>query len=270
MRKEASLDGSMLTQGADRYAHDARITGYGSMRRADARILRRIAKAVGGAVSVLNIGAGTGGYEPPDRRVVTVEASEAAIRRRAKTSAPVVKGEVEHLPFKDGSFAASMSILTIQHWADPVAGLREMARVSSRRAVVLTLDPEVFGGFWLYRYFTDAAFLESMRSPRIAAIVDALGGDARVETVPIPHDCRDGFIGAYWRRPSLYLEQRVRRSIATLNEIGDDNLLDGLRRLSEDLASGAWEASHGWLLGRDEIDLGYRLITAEYPQQRIA
>jgi SAM-dependent methyltransferase len=234
------------------------------MRRADARILRRVAKAVGGAASVLNIGAGTGGYEPPDRRVVTIEASEAVIKRRAKTSAPVVKGEVERLPFKDRSFAASMSILTIQHWGDPVAGVREMARVSSRRAVVFTLDPEVFGGFWLYRYFSDAAFLESMRYPKISAITAALGGDVRVETVPIPFDCRDGFIGAYWRRPSLYLEQRVRRTIATLQEIGDDNLLDGLRRLSEDLASGAWESANGWLLQRDEIDLGYRLIVAEY------
>lgn len=254
----------MLTHDRNPFAYDARIAGYGPMRRADARILQRIAKAVGGAASVLNIGAGTGGYEPPDRRVVTVEASEAVIKRRAKTSAPVVKAEVEHLPFKDRSFAASMAILTIQHWEDPIAGLHEMARVSSRRAVVLTLDPEVFGGFWLYRYFSDAAFLESMRYPKLSAITKALGGDTRIETVPVPHDCRDGFIGAYWRRPSLYLEQRVRRTIATLQEIGDDDLLDGLRRLSEDLASGAWEAANGWLLNRDEMDLGYRLIVAEY------
>ncbi len=259
------MDGPILTQDRNPYAYDARLAGYGPMRRADARILRRVAKAVGGAASVLNIGAGTGGYEPPDRRVVTIEASEAVIKRRAKTSAPVVKGEVERLPFKDRSFAASMSILTVQHFGDPVAGLREMARVSSRRAVVFTLDPEVFGGFWLYRYFSDAAFLESMRYPKISAITAALGGDVRVETVPIPHDCRDGFIGAYWRRPSLYLEQRIRRTIATLQEIGDDNLLDGLRRLSEDLASGAWESVNGWLLQREEIDLGYRLIVAEYP-----
>lgn len=257
----------MLTQDRNPYAYDARIVGYGPMRRADARILRRVAKAVGGAASVLNIGAGTGGYEPPDRRVVTVEASESVIRRRAKTSAPVVKSEVERLPFKDRSFAASMSILTIQHWSDPIAGLREMARVSSRRAIVFTLDPEVFGGFWLYRYFSDAAFLESVRFPKVSAIASALGGNVRVETVPIPHDCRDGFIGAYWRRPSLYLEQRVRRTIPTLHEIGDDDLLEGLGRLSEDLASGAWEAANGWLLERDEVDLGYRLITAEYTQR---
>lgn len=254
----------MLTQDRNPFAYDARVAGYGPTRRADPRILRRVAKAVGGAASVLNIGAGTAGYEPPDRRVVTIEASEHVIKRRAQTAAPVVKGDVERLPFKNGSFAASMSILTIQHWEDPIAGLHEMARVSSRRAVVFTLDPEVFGGFWLYRYFTDAAFLESMRYPKIPAIVRALGGDARVETVPVPADCRDGFIGAYWRRPSLYLDQRIRRTIATLQEIGDDDLLDGLRRLSTDLASGAWEAANGWLLNRDEIDLGYRLIVAEY------
>lgn len=262
------MDGSMLTQDRNPFAYDARVTGYGPVRRADPRILRRVAKAVGGAASVLNIGAGTAGYEPPDRRVVAIETSDRAITRRAKSAAPVVKGDVERLPFKDGSFAAAMSILTIQHWEDPIAGLRELARVSSRRAVVLTLDPEVFGGFWLYRYFTDAAFLESMRYPKIAAITKALGGDVRIETVPVPADCRDGFIGAYWRRPSLYLDQRIRRTIATLHEIGDDDLLDGLRRLSDDLASGAWEAANGWLLTHDEIDLGYRLVVAEYSPPR--
>lgn len=261
------MDGSMLTQDRNPYAYDARVAGYGPVRRADPRILKRVAKAIGGAASVLNIGAGTVGYEPPDRRVVAIETGDRAIRRRSQSAAPVVKAEVERLPFKDGSFAATMSILTIQHWSDPIAGLHELARVASRRAVILTLDPEVFGGFWLYRYFTDAAFLESMRYPKISAVARALGGDVRIETVPVPYDCRDGFIGAYWRRPSLYLDQRVRRTIATLQEIGDDDLLDGLRRLSEDLASGAWEAANGWLLGRNEIDLGYRLIVAEYPQR---
>ena len=113
------MDGSTVATHLSPFAHDARITGYGPIRRPDPRILRHIARAVGGAASVLTIGAGTQGYEPPDRRVVAIEASEDLIRRRAGDGAPVVKADVEHLPFKTDSFAAALSVLTIPHWNDP-------------------------------------------------------------------------------------------------------------------------------------------------------
>lgn len=238
--------------------------GYGPYRRADPRILRQIARAVGGAASVVNIGAGTGAYEPPNRRVVAVEPSDTIIAQRRAGSAPVVKAFAEALPFKDGGYAASMAILTLHHWQDPIAGLHEMQRVSRRRAVVLTMDPNKISEFWFYRYFPDVAWADSLRFPSLATVADALGGDVRIEDVPVPHDCRDGFLGAYWRRPSAYLEARVRRTISPLAMIGDDDLLNGLRHLSDDLRSGAWESAHSWLLELDELDVGYRLVVADY------
>ncbi len=238
--------------------------GYGSTRRADPRILRRIAKAVGGAASLVNIGAGTGAYEPPNRRVVAVEPSDAVIAQRRRGSAPVVKAYAESLPFRDGEYAASMALLTIHHWSDPIAGLHEMRRVSRRRAIVLTMDPSKASDFWFSEYFPEVSWWDSVHFPSIAAIGEALGGDVRVEEVPIPYDCRDGFLGAYWRRPSAYLDARLRRGISTLAAIGDDDLLGGLARLSEDIRSGRWDDEHAWLLDREELDLGYRLIVAEY------
>jgi SAM-dependent methyltransferase len=238
--------------------------GYGAVRRADPRILQRIAKAVGGAPSVVNIGAGTGSYEPPNRRVVAVEPSDAMIAQRRSGAAPVVKASAESLPFKDGGYSAAMAILTIHHWDDPLKGLREMRRVARRRAVVLTLDPEAIGDYWFYDYFPDIARADSHRFPPIDEVMDALGGDVRVEIVPVPYDCKDGFLGAYWRRPSAFLASHVRRAISTLAAVGDDDLLDGLARLSDDLRSGAWELANSWLMERTELDLGYRLVVAEY------
>jgi len=234
------------------------------MRRADPRFLRHIAKAVGGAASVLTVGAGTSGYEPPDRRVVALELGDTMIAARADGTAPVVKGAVEALPFRDDTFAASMAVLTMEHWSDPIAGLHELARVATRRAIVLTVDPSRLNDFWLYRYFPDAAFLQSTRLPSVRQVCEALGGETRVVPIPIPHDCRDNIIAAHWRRPSAYLERRVRQRIAVLAEMGDDHLLDDLRRLSEDLRSGAWDAAHGWMTTQNEMDLGYRLVVAEY------
>ena len=240
------------------------IGGYGSTRRADPRILRRVAAAVGGAPSVVNIGAGAGSYEPPNRRVVAVEPSEMVIAQRRPGSAPVVKATAEHLPFKDGAYSAAMAILTLHHWDDPMAGLAEMRRVARRRAVVLTLDPHAMDAFWFYHYFPQVAAADAERFPALSDVVAVLGGETRVETVPIPHDCRDGFLGAYWRRPSAYLETRVRRTISSLTAIGDDELLDGLAWLASDIRSGAWDAAYSWLYQQDEMDLGYRLVVAEY------
>lgn len=258
------MDGSVLAKNGNPFAYDVQARGYGPTRRADQQLLRALARAIGGAASVLNIGSGTAAYEPPDRRVVAVEPGPAQIASRPTGAAPVVRGVAEALPFRDRSFAAAMSVLTLQHWSDPIAGLREMARVATRRAVVLTIDPDALRNFWLYRYLPDLAFLESVRNPPLGAVQAALGGVSRVETIMIPHDCRDSILGAYWRRPSLYLDRRVRQRVPILAEIGDDDLLDGLRRLSEDIASGAWEASYGWTQGLTEMDLGYRLVVAEY------
>ncbi|MGA8745903.1 MAG: class I SAM-dependent methyltransferase [Solirubrobacterales bacterium] len=104
-------------------AYDQIGRGYGDVRHPDPRITARIEAALGAARSVLNVGAGTGSYEPPNREVVAVEPSSEMIAQRPTGSAPVVQASAEALPFDDDSFDAAMAIITVQHWADVAAGL---------------------------------------------------------------------------------------------------------------------------------------------------
>lgn len=258
------MDGSRLAETGNLFAYDATTNGYGPVRHADPRILQYIARAVGGAASVLTVGAGTGEYEPPDRRVIAVEPGDQTIALRGPDAAPVVKGVAEALPFRDRSFAASMAILTMEYWTDPVMGLHELARVAARRAIVLTVDPLLIDDFWLYRYIPQAAFLQATRCPTIDTVRAALGGTTRVIPIPVPHDCADTIIAAHWRHPAAYLDREVRHRIAVLAELGDDDILEGLDRLAKDIRSGAWEATFGWMRARTQMDLGYRLVVAEY------
>src|SRR3954466_10997878 len=94
--------------------------GYTATRRTDPRIAARIWAALGDARSVLNVGAGTGSYEPPDRHVVAAEARRPMAAQRATRS---VRALAEDLPFHDGSFDAAMAVLSDHHWPDPIAGL---------------------------------------------------------------------------------------------------------------------------------------------------
>jgi SAM-dependent methyltransferase len=115
--------------------------GYAGLRRPDPRIAARLAAALGPAASLLNIGAGTGNYEPQDGRVVAVEPSREMIRQRPQGAAPAIQAVAAHLPFVDGAFEAALAVLTVHHWPDPVAGLRELRRVTRGRIVILTFDP---------------------------------------------------------------------------------------------------------------------------------
>lgn len=234
--------------------------GYAEQRRPDPRIARQILAALGDARSVVNVGAGTGSYEPDDRAVVAVEPSEVMLAQRAAEAAPVVRGVAEVLPFPDSAFDAALGVLTVHHWSDLDAGLAELCRVAARR-VVLAFDQPKAATFWLAEYFPETAAIEAARAPRLEHIVDALAAD-RVAIVPIPHDCTDGFAGAYWRRPDAYLDPGVRAGISSLAVMPDHELEPGLARLRADLESGAWHERHADLLALDEIDLGYRLVIA--------
>jgi SAM-dependent methyltransferase len=234
---------------------------YARRRRPDPRIAAAISSALGDAQSVLNVGAGTGSYEPPNRSVVAVEPSAVMIAQRSTRSAPAVQARAESLPFSDGAFDAAMAVLTIHHWADRAGGMSECARVARERVVVLTWDPEA-DAFWLVReYFPQFAERDRELFPAIEAYADAFGPDAHVEvaTVPIPRDCIDGFLGAYWARPEAYLDPAVRAGMSSFVRPG---LEQGLEQLRGDLASGAWSTRHGHLLEMDALDLGYRLVVA--------
>ena len=240
-------------------AHYDRIgVDYAKLRKPDARIARAIERALGDAETILNVGAGTGSYEPADRKVTALEPSCEMIRQRPAGSCPVIQGCAEALPFVDRSFDASMALLTVHHWIDQAKGLREMRRVTRGPLVLLTYDPS-FRGFWLADYIPELIALDEAQMPRIADY-EAWLGPVSIATIPIPHDCSDGFLCAYWRRPSAYLDPRVRAAISSFWKLGDVSA--ALARLERDLEDGAWERRYGALLALDSLDLGYRLVVA--------
>ena len=236
--------------------------GYSVTRLRDPRIADRIIQALGDSARVVNVGAGAGSYEPRDRMVVAVEPSATMIRQRPVGSAPVIRGVAESLPLADGAVDAALAILTVHHWTDPGRGFVEMRRVAQIRVVILTWDQDVWESFWLIReYLPCIRDLDRRRALAIADIVSAFGG-SQILRVPIPHDCIDGFHGAFWRRPEAYLDPRVRSGISTYAVMSPDERDEGLQRLAADIQSGDWEDRHRDLLDLDEVDLGYRLIVA--------
>jgi SAM-dependent methyltransferase len=249
--------GSVGSAGAPLYDRIGR--DYASYRKPDPRIARAIRAVLGDAQSVLNVGAGSGSYEPSDRSVVAVEPSLEMIRQRAADAAPVVQGSAENLPFSDASFDATLAILTIHHWVDLARGLREMQRVARQRVVLLTFDHE-HADFWLVRdYFPEIPAYDRTIAPTLAEL-EVMLGPLAVHPVFVPHDCTDGFGGAYWRRPSMYLDAGARAAMSSFRVVPDVG--PGLARLRSDIDSGRWAARNADLLDRSELDLGYRLIVA--------
>lgn len=232
---------------------------YAVTRRTEPRIATQIWAALGDARTVLNVGAGTGNYEPPDRDVLAVEPSAVMRAQRPTGAAPCVAASAERLPFTDQSFDAAMAVATVHHWPDPIAGLREMQRVA-RRVVVFTFDRDGLNKFWLIRdYIPELATLVAGH-PSATEQAEALG--ARIEPVPIPWDCVDGFPEAYWRRPEAFLDDNVRRGISIWRRLGPDVEQRAVRQLRDDLDSGRWAERNRAITGLDAADLGLRLVVA--------
>ena len=223
---------------------------YTVTRRTEPRIAAQVWAALGDAETVLNVGAGTGSYEPSDRDVTAVEPSAVMRTQRPAGAAQCVAAVAESLPFEDQAFDAAMAIATVHHWKDPIAGLREMRRVA-RRVVVFTFDSSDTGWrhrFWLTRdYLPEVADL-LVGQPSLTELARAIG--ARIEAVLIPWDCADGFFEAYWRRPEAYLDEHVRRGVSVWAKVGPDAERRAVHRLRDDLASGRWAERN-----RDLVDL---------------
>lgn len=235
--------------------------GYGNWRRPDPRIAEQFARALGGARTVLNVGAGAGSYEPTDRDVVAVEPSSVMIAQRPIDAAPVVQATADPLPFAADTFDAAMALLTIHHWPDPVAGLREMRRVTRGPILVFGFDLDAHAHQWLTTdYLPEAAALDRDVIGE-AEVIEALGG-GRVESVTVPADCTDGFMYAYWQRPEVYLDAGARQAISGIARLSDDVVLPAMAHLKDDLEDGSWMRRHGHLLELDEWDAGYRLVVA--------
>ncbi|MER6916948.1 MerR family transcriptional regulator [Streptomyces sp. NPDC000594] len=235
---------------------------YPTTRRTEPRIAAQVWEALGDARTVLNVGAGTGSYEPPDRDVTAVEPSAVMRAQRPADAAPCVAARAESLPFEDGSFDAAMAFSTVHHWHDPIAGLREMRRVA-RRVVVFTHEAGDTGWrhrFWLTRdYLPEVAELVAGR-PSVDRLAAAIG--ARMEPVLIPWDCADGFFEAHWRRPEAYLDEEVRRGVSVWTRVGPEAEQRAVSGLRDDLASGRWPERNRELVGLDAAELGLRLLVA--------
>lgn len=231
---------------------------YDQLRKPDPRIAVAIRAALRQAKTVLNVGAGTGSYEPADPQVTALEPSLEMIRQRRPSAAKVVQGSVERLPFQDDSFDASMAILTIHHWPNKKAGLHEMRRVTRNQIVLLTFDPSHRP--WLTDYLPELATLDEAQMPALSDYQRWLGA-VNVTPVMVPHDCSDGFLYAYWRRPEVYLDARKRSGSSSFWAIR--NAETGLQRLRQDIETGEWERRYAQLLTQEVYDAGYRLVVTE-------
>ena len=234
--------------------------GYRAYRKPDSRIGAAILNEIGDGETILNVGAGVGSYEPLSKRVIALEPSRIMLRQRSSTSAPAVQGVAEALPFSPSSFDVATAFLTLHHWTDWREGLTEMRRVARRRVVILTWQG--FGNYWLLDYFPQMREADEPLFPSMEEMRSVLG-PFRLVTVPIPGDCTDGFMCAYWKRPRAYLDPGVRRAISTFARIND--VEEGLARLQRDLDEGAWQEKYGSLLEQFELDLGYRLMVVDAP-----
>ena len=239
---------------------------YAQSRRPDPRIASVIEEALGDATSVVNVGAGTGAYEPLDRMVIAVEPSEVMIRQRPPEAAPCLQGSAEALPLETASVDAAMAVLSAHHWTDLERGLSEMARVARKRVVLLTWVPDTVP-FWLVEdYFPEIAVNDRKVFPSAAALTAMLErtiGPVHMAPVPIPHDCTDTYC-AYWRRSDAYLNADIRSAMSAFARIDAEA---GVARLRADLASGRWAERNRHLLALDALDLGHRVLRCEIGRQ---
>jgi SAM-dependent methyltransferase len=242
--------------------YDAIGIDYSHVRRPDPRIEAQLHRHLGHAAPVINVGAGAGSYEPTDRAVVAVEPSPTMLEQRATGAAAAVRGLAGHLPFADGTFGGAMALLTIHHWPDPLAGLRELRRVTQGPVVVLTFDHTVHARQWLVTEYLPAMAELDTDVPSAEEIAEALGG-GRVEGLAVPHDCTDGFCHAWWRRPGAYLDPAVRAGISGIARLPAPMVDAAMARLAADLENGAWHRTHAELLDADQIDAGYRIVVSE-------
>jgi SAM-dependent methyltransferase len=237
--------------------------GYNLQRRPDPRIQTVINSALGDAATVVNVGAGTGSYEPLDRWVLAVEPSVTMLAQRPPDAAPAVRATAEAIPLADKAVDVGLAILTVHHWADAQTGLDELVRVS-RRQIVLTWDPVTMSrSFWLIREYLPEIGRREAAAAALGAVTAGLfrhHREVEVRPVPIPADCTDSFLAAHWRRPHAYLDPDVRAAASGIAGLPSDVVGPAVQRLTDDLAGGRWQRRHHDLLGRDSLDLGYRLV----------
>jgi SAM-dependent methyltransferase len=254
-------------QEMERALYDRIGQSYSATRQTDPRLAELIWEALGNAETVLNVGAGSGAYEPRDRSVCAVEPSAVMIAQRPASAARAVQASAEALPFADGSFDVVMAVLSDHHWRDRRQGLHELRRVARRRVVLFNANPAEADWFWLTAEYLPG-FLDLIPARYRAAgawqrELEGLLGPLMLVAAPIPHDCADGFYGAFWRRPAAYLEAPVRAGISVFAALDADDVARAVHELDADLRSGLWDERHRDLRDRSELHLGYYVAIAE-------
>jgi SAM-dependent methyltransferase len=242
------------------FDYDALGKTYAQQRRTDPRIARLVHEALGSARTVLNVGAGAGSYEPADRHVIAVEPSAEMRAQRPAHLTPAIHGIAEKLPLDDLSVDAAMALVTVHQWGDLEKGLAELVRVTRGPIVVLTFDGDALSRIWLAEYAPELFAVERRRYPAIAGICAGLGAGCTVSPVPIPFDCVDGFIDAFYGRPEQFLDPAVRKSQSAWGFVEPAVEERIVAALEADLASGAWDARHGHLRTQPWFEGAVRLI----------
>ena len=238
--------------------------GYAATRREDGRIARRIHDALGDASSVVNVGAGTGSYEPEDRHMIAVEPSDVMAGQRPSHRVPAIRAAADDLPLRDGSVDAAMAILTLHHWdAAQERGVRELRRVARDRVVILTYDARVSARMWLVAdYLPEVAQLDARILPAPEVLAGWLGGAVEVSPVPLHRDTSDWMLGSFWAHPERALDERARANTSSFARMPADVVQRAVAALRRDLDDGTWDARHGELRSLDEYDVGLRLVVA--------
>lgn len=243
------------------FDYEQRGLQYSSQRRTDPRIAAYIQDALGSAKTVLNVGSGTGSYEPEDKFVISVEPSATMRRlRQAMNRSPALIAKADHLPFDDNSFDASMALLTVHHWPDIAKGLKEMQRVSKGAVIVMTFDPDSLNTFWNSNYFPQLIEVEKARYPNVSTLKQLLGGKCEIIPVPIPLDCVDGFQEAYYGRPEEFLKPEVRKAQSAWGFLPRGLEEEYVQAFSTELKSGEWDRKYGHFRNEPFFSGALRLI----------
>jgi SAM-dependent methyltransferase len=239
-------------------------TEYAATRREDPELRERIHVALGDGRSVVNVGAGTGSYEPRDRHLVAIEPSDVMAAQRPPGLAPAIRATAAALPLRNGAVDAAMAILTIHHWdREQARGVRELRRVARGPVVIVTYDPAVSAEMWLFRdYLHEVAELDRRIFPPPHQLAAWLGWDVSIQVVPTSRDTPDWTLGSFWAHPERVLDASARNATSGFARMSPAVVQRVAKTVARDLRTGAWDERYGELRKLTALDVGMRLLVA--------
>lgn len=127
--------------------------------------------------------------------------------------------------------------------------------------MIVTMDVSVIAQLWVVRDYLPELLGQHARFPTIDRLCELLP-NARSEVLPVPRDCQDGFMAAWWARPEAYLDPVIRVATSPWHDLPEPIVDRALARLREDLDNGDWQRRYTTILAEEELDVGLRLIIA--------